>query len=88
MEKAIIIGDFNMHIEDPNDNNSKIFVDRMEALGLKQHVVKPTHQKGNILHLIFTKIISQINVRQVEMLDFISDHQLISATHRCQKGCT
>ena len=52
----------------------------MEALGLKQHVVEPTHQKGNLLDLIFMKVTSQINVRQLEMLDFISDHWLILAT--------
>ena len=34
MENAIILGNFNMHIEDPNDYNSKIFVDTMEALGM------------------------------------------------------
>ena len=79
MENAIILGDFKMCVEDPSDNNSKIFVDTMEALGLKQHVVKPTHQKGSKLDLIFTKITSQINISQLEMLDFISDHQLISA---------
>ena len=43
MENAIILGDFNMHIEDPNDYNSKIFVDMMEAQGLKQYVVELTH---------------------------------------------
>ena len=80
MENAIILGDLNMQIVDPTDNNSKIFVDTMEVLGLKQHVVEPTHQKGNILDLIFTEVTSQMNVRQLEMLDFISDHQLISAT--------
>ena len=32
MENAKILGDFNMHIEDPTYNNSKIFVDTMEAL--------------------------------------------------------
>ena len=80
MENAIILGDFKMHIEDPYDNNSKIYVDTMEALGLKQHVVEPTHQKGNILDLISTEVTSQINVRQLEMLDFISDQQLISVT--------
>ena len=48
MENLIILGDFNMHIDDPTNNNSKIFVDMMEALGLKQHVVEPTHQKRNI----------------------------------------
>ena len=36
--------------------NSKIFVDMMEALGLRQHVIKPTHQKGNIQDLMFTKL--------------------------------
>ena len=37
MENAIILCDFNMHIEDPTDNNSKIFVDMTETLGLLQH---------------------------------------------------
>ena len=73
MENAIIL-DFNMHKEDPNDYNSRIFVDMMEALGLKQHVIEPTHQKGNILDLIFTETASQINVSQLEMLDYILDH--------------
>ena len=45
MENAIILGDFNMHIEDPTDNNSKSFVDTMAALGLWQHVNKSTHQE-------------------------------------------
>ena len=57
----------------------------MEALGLKQHVVEPTHQKGNILDLIFTEVTSQINVRQLEMLVFISDHWLISAASDVKK---
>ena len=73
MENAIILGDFNMHIEDPTENNSKIFVDMMEALGLQQHANEPTHQRGNILDLIFTEVTSQINVRELKMLDFISD---------------
>ena len=80
MENAIILGDFNMHIEDTNDYNSKIFVDTMEALGLKQHIMEPTHQKGNMLDLIFTETPSQIKVNQLNMLDFISDHRLIAAT--------
>ena len=85
MENAIILGDFNMHIEDPNDYNSKIFVATMEALGLRQHVIEPTHQKGNILDLMFTKTASQIEVSQMRMLDFISDHRLTSATINVKK---
>ena len=63
-----------MHIENITDNNSKIFVDTMEALGLKNHVNQPIHQKGNILDLIFTKVTSKINVRELEILYFIYDH--------------
>ena len=81
MENVITLG----HIEDPTNNNSKIFVDMMKALGLKQHVVEPTHQKGNILGLVFTEVTSQMNVRELKMLDFISDHQLISATINIKK---
>ena len=57
----------------------------MEALGLKQHITEPTHHKGNILDLIFTETTSQIKVSQLNMLDFISDHRLISATISVEK---
>ena len=58
LENPIILGDFNMHIEDTNNYNSKISVDTMEALGLKQHITAPTHYKGNILNLIFMEAMS------------------------------
>ena len=73
MENAIILGDLNMHIEDLTGNNSQIFVDIIEALGLQQHVNQPTHQKGNILDLVFTEVTSKINERELEILNFICD---------------
>ena len=85
MENAIILGDFNMHIEDTNGYNSKIFLDTMEALDLKQHITEPTHQKGNALDLIFTETTSQIRLSQLNILDFISDHRHISATINAKK---
>ena len=69
-----------MHMEDHTYNNSQIFVDAMEALGLQQHVNQPTYQKGNILNLIFTEVLLKINLKELEILDFISDHWLIWAT--------
>ena len=47
--------------------------------------MEPTHQKGNILDLIFTETASQIKVSQLNMLDFIPDHRLISATISVKK---
>ena len=74
MENAIMLVDFNMHIRTPQIITVRYLYTSMEALGLKQHVVEPTHQKGNILDLISNEVTSQINVRELEMLDFISDH--------------
>ena len=85
LENPIILGDCNMHIEDTNNYNSKIFVDTMEALGLKQHITAPTHYKGNILDLIFMEATSPIKVSQPIMLNFISDHRLIAATINVEK---
>ena len=45
----IVLGGFNVHINDENDNEAGIFVDTITALGFNQHVTFPTHQVGNIL---------------------------------------
>ena len=50
----IILGDFNMHINDINSNDACIFKDTLTALGLTQHVTTSTNVKGNMLDLIFT----------------------------------
>ena len=63
IENAIILGDFNMHIEDLTDNSSPIFVDIMEVLGLQQHVNQPIHQKKKHLgsHIHWSHI-KKINI--------------------------
>ena len=39
----IVLGDFNIHINDENDNEAGIFEDTITALGFNQHVTFPTH---------------------------------------------
>ena len=55
----LILGDFNIHVNDVNDPNASIFLDIMTALGLKQHARGPTHKSGNCLDLIFTEEMSR-----------------------------
>ena len=43
---VMLLGDFNMHIEDISSLDNIIFNDTMEALGLIQHVNSPTHKQG------------------------------------------
>ena len=61
----IILGDFNIHINDNEDVEAQIFSDSMEALGLKHHSMTPTHKSDNILNLIFTEILSDIDIEVV-----------------------
>ena len=81
----IILGDFNIHINDNDNVDAQIFSESMEALGLKQHSITPTHKSNNILDLIFTKILSNICVEVVETATYISDHSPVIATLNIKK---
>ena len=81
----IILGDFNLHVSDQEDVDTQIFSDSIEALGLNQHLMIPTHKSNNVLDLIFTEIISDISVEAVETASYISDHCLVIATFNVKK---
>ena len=57
----------------------------MEALVLKQHSMIPTHKTNNVLNFIFTEIISDISVKAMEIVSYISDHCPIIATFNIKK---
>ena len=42
--KLIILGDFNIHVNDESDENADNFMDIIMALGVEQHVYFPTHK--------------------------------------------
>ena len=73
----IVLGDFNIHINDENDNEASIFVDTMIALGFNQHVSFPTHRAGNILDLAFTETCNSIEVKQCRPGPIVSDHTAV-----------
>ena len=58
----IIMGDFNIHVNNTNDPEAQIFLDTMEALGLDNHVNFATHNRGNILDLVLTEVLSSLLV--------------------------
>ena len=47
----VITGDFNLHVNDPEDQGGEVFINTMLALGLDQHVTLPTHRNNNTLDL-------------------------------------
>ena len=59
---VIIMGDFNIRLDDTEDPDVIAFIDTMMALGLDQHVNFSTHKNGGILDLIYTEALNKYKV--------------------------
>ena len=59
-KNMIILGDLNLHLNDPNDLAAGQFMENLEALGLYQCVTFPTHKSNNTLDVI----ISMFNIKK------------------------
>ena len=57
---VIITGDLNFHLDNANDADAVRFNGTLEAHGLVQHVVGPTHKKGHTLDVVITRDISSL----------------------------
>ena len=76
-KNLVILGDFNIAVQDLNNPDSLAFYDTMEALGLVQQIDKPTHQLGNTLDHIYTESLDQLGVQHAFIGSYISDHRLV-----------
>ena len=85
-QSNVILGDFNMHIDDPTDTEANIFNNTMAALGLSQRVKMPTHQLGNTLDLIYMEPESRLSVRKVQPGPLMSDHRLMYTSLNIKKA--
>ena len=56
----IIVGDFNIHVDELNDSNARHFLKLLNTFNLCQHVSIPTHNSGHILDLIITNASSNL----------------------------
>jgi hypothetical protein len=69
----ILLGDFNMGSCPNTDTLNVKLVDFLSSFLLQQHVSEPTHDRGNILDLIFTRQSSTI-INSVTVHPGLSDH--------------
>ncbi|KAF7241902.1 Non-homologous end-joining factor 1 [Varanus komodoensis] len=52
--RMLVLGDFNLHAESGLTGAAQDFMASMTAMGLSQHVIGPTHERGHTLDLVFT----------------------------------
>ena len=76
-KNLVLLGDFNVHVNKLDNQDTQAYIDTMEALGLVQHIDQPTHQLGNTLDLIYTESLEPIPVSHGFTSNFISDHCLV-----------
>eukprot|EP00057_Strongylocentrotus_purpuratus_P013391 XP_011667865.1 PREDICTED: uncharacterized protein LOC105439979 [Strongylocentrotus purpuratus] len=51
----LLIGDFNIQVDNAENKDAKVFSDVLYSVGLAQHVTAPTHQTGHTLDLVITR---------------------------------
>ncbi|KAL9957977.1 hypothetical protein ACROYT_G034937 [Oculina patagonica] len=73
-EQLVVVGDFNIHVDVPDDSDSTKFLDLLESFSLQQHVMGSTHIHGHTLDLVITRQSDQI-LRSTPRIDrYFSDH--------------
>ncbi|XP_072016855.1 uncharacterized protein [Amphiura filiformis] len=73
----VITGDFNIHVNVPDDVDAKLFLNVLSATGLEQHVTFPTHIHGNTLDLLITRISDPPVFSNLHGVDGLSDHYVV-----------
>ena len=76
-QRILIGGDFNIHMDSSDDNDTRKFNDLLSTFTLVNHVHFQTHTGGHTLDLILTRSNDNLLVNQPEAKSFISDHCFI-----------
>ena len=67
----ILVGDFNLLINNPNDDDACNFMETTQMLGVQQNITFPTHVLGNTLDLIFSEANNKIKVEECTQGDYL-----------------
>ncbi|KAL8596981.1 hypothetical protein ACOMHN_054712 [Nucella lapillus] len=76
----MIVGDVNLHFDEPDDSDTKQMCQLLDSLDLKQHVTVATQKKGHILDWVISRSSVEM-VKSVTVEDMqVSDHFLVTVT--------
>lgn len=72
----ILVGDFNIHMDNFSKTLTREFSDMLESFGMQQHVDFSTHRKGHILDLLCCSALTPSNCTASDLPN--CDHKLIT----------
>ncbi|KAI5607668.1 hypothetical protein C0J50_6988, partial [Silurus asotus] len=79
-DKVLLVGDFNIHVDDVNDALGLSFVDLLNSFGVKQNITGPTHRFNHTLDLVISHGADVTDIDILPQSDDITDHYLILFT--------
>ncbi len=82
VDKALIVGDFNIRVDNTSDALGLAFTDLINSFGVKQNVTGPTHRFNHTLDLIISHGIDLTDIDIVPQSDDVTDHFLVSCMLR------
>lgn len=84
LNRVIIVGDFNIHVDNAACNTVLHFLNLMDTFNFVQHVSGPTHDKGHLLDLVFSH---GLNIDDVCTEDvYVSDHKCVLFNLACNEN--
>ena len=75
--KTLLMCDFNFHLENVENNNSRKLHDIIDMFNLTQSVSEPTHNQGHLLDLVFSKQSDNVLISTKLHHRLTSDHTAI-----------
>ena len=72
--KLLMVGDFNIYVDNQQDAHAQQFMEILTSLNLEQHVSGPTHIRGHTLDLIVTRTSETIITPIKTHAPIMSDH--------------
>ena len=76
-DKTLLMGDFNFHFENVENNSSRKIHDIIDMCNLTQSVSESTHNQGHLLDLVFSKQSDNIFISTKLHHGLTSDHTAI-----------
>ena len=76
--EILILGDFNIAVNNPVDPDAQLLIAWLESNNLHNIVDFPTHRSGNTLDLVIVRESQRISVTNIGPRDYISDHCEVS----------
>ncbi|XP_072042975.1 uncharacterized protein [Amphiura filiformis] len=75
--KIVLVGDFNIHVNEPFKSDVSHFLTTIDNAGFHQHVVGPTHINGNTIDFVISRLDEDLVMNCAVDLR-LSDHNVIS----------